>query len=429
MPKISFVVPLYNHLAETREMLASLQASLPDGLDYEIILADDASTDGTATWLKSLSNPRIKVLINGMNRGYAANNNAGTRLATGEVLGLLNNDLLFEPGWLEPMLAVLLSPELKAGLVGNVQYRVADGAVDHAGVVLTPAAQFDHVRTLPAHPQARVLAVTGACMLLRKADFEAVGGFDEGFVNGGEDYDLCFKLRAAGKEIYLAGDSQIRHHVSLSRKTNVRRDLLNSRRLFGRWREEIKRELSDVWRDLLAAGPAAYTDKLSGLLAADFLSTPHAASRVIAEAMLRREESFWASSLDEGAALAVNLADKVRAYGLRYSPVHGAQVLENAAEFVVDGLQYARNFYVCGHRLGDLTRPMMLTISVNGLQKVELTLKAERNVNAGLTDPLLLPGIANSFEVTTDGALVLSHLVIDDHVVESQRLKALTKSP
>ena len=126
-------------------------------------------------------------------RGFAKTNNAGVRQAAGQILGLLNNDLLFEPGWLEPMLAVLESPVLNAGCVGNVQYRVADGALDHAGVRLSCTGQFEHIQRLPeiGPGYARVLAVTGACLLMRKADFERAGGFDEVFVNGCEDVDLC----------------------------------------------------------------------------------------------------------------------------------------------------------------------------------------------------------------------------------------------
>ena len=416
-PSISFIVPLFNHLVQTQAMLASLQASLPAGLDYEIILSDDASTDGTPAWLNTLRDPRIKVLNSETNRGYAANNNAGVRRARGEILGLLNNDLLFEPGWLEPILAVLLSPELKAGLVGNVQYRMADGAVDHAGVVLIPEGQFHHIRTLPNKPHVKTLAVTGACMLLRKVDFEAVGGFNEAFFNGCEDIDLCFKLRAAGKATYIASASRIRHHVSLSRTTHTLQDFCNSRHLFVRWRPEIKRELSEVWRVLMAEGVSAYADKLSGRLAKDFLSTPHVASRVIAEAMLRREELFWASKLDD-ADPRVDLTRQVRSHGLRYSPEHGAHLLENSAEFVVQGLHYTHNFYICGRRIDDLTQPMALTISVNGLQTVKIPLKAERNVNVGLTALLHLSEIANNFYVGTNGVLLLTRLVIDDRVVD-----------
>lgn len=301
LPSVSFVVPLFNHLAETREMLTSLQASLPDGLDYEIIFADDASTDGTAAWLKSLRNPRIKVLVSETNQGYAANNNAGVRLARGEILGLLNNDLLFEPGWLEPMLAVLLSPELKAGLVGNVQYRVADGAVDHAGVRMNRDGELEHIRTLPATGTAytSAFAVTGACVLLRKADFEVVGGFDTAYRNGAEDIDLCFKLRRLGHEIVVANQSRIRHHVSLSRGTASLNDIRNSRVLYTAWRKEIKHELSTVWHDLLAQGPAAYADTLEGSQDPGFAPTPLTAWRV-AEAILQRQAARWTWLLEGG---------------------------------------------------------------------------------------------------------------------------------
>ena len=396
-------------------MLASLQDSLPERMDYEIILVDDASTDDTLAWLTSLLDSRIKVLTNKTNRGYAFTNNTGVRQARGEFLGLLNNDLLFEPGWLEPMMALLLSTELKAVLVGNVQYRVADGALDHAGIGLTTEGQLQHIRTIPNHYFVKALAVTGACMLLRKADFEAVGGFDEGFVNGCEDVDLCFKLRAAGKDIYLASESSIRHHVSLSRKTNTEQDLRNSRHLFKGWRPEIKRELSKVWRTLITAGPCAFADKLSGELSADFLSTPHVASQVIAETMLRREESFWSSKLDD---TKLDLSVRLRTQGLLYSSQHGAHLLQHSAIFNVDELKYARNFYLCGQRIDDLTLPVNLTLIVNGVQTLKIDLKAQRDVNVGLKDPVLFPGVTNSFQVKTSQTILLTHLVIDDRVVD-----------
>lgn len=307
LPSVSFVVPLFNHLAETREMLASLQASLPEGLDYEIIFADDASTDGTVVWLKTLRDPRIKVLVSETNQGYAANGNAGVRLTKGEILGLLDNDLLFEPGWLEPMMAALLSPELKAGLVGNVQYRLADGAVDHAGVRMNRHGELEHIRTPPITDTAftPAFAVTGACVLLRKADFEAVGGFDTAYRNGAEDIDLCFKLRRLGQEIVVANQSRIRHHVSLSRGPASLNDIRNSRMLYTAWRKELMRELSTVWRDLLAQGPAAYADTLEISLDPSFAATPLTAWRV-AKAILQRQAARWTWLLEGGQKPAKN---------------------------------------------------------------------------------------------------------------------------
>lgn len=411
---ISFVVPIFNHLHETREMLSSLEASLPESLNYEIILVDDASTDGTQQWLGMLSDPRIKVLLNEMNRGYASTTNAGVKQASGTVLGLLNSDLLFQIGWLEPMIATLMSSQLNAGIVGNIQFREADLALDHAGFVVSPTGQLHHIQVLPDQSRVKVLAVTGACILLRKADFDTLGGFDEGFVNGCEDVDLCFKMRQFGKNIYIASESRIRHHVSLSRKTNSSQDLLNSRRLFSRWRPQIKHALSKVWYELIEAGPNAYSNKLCGYLEEEFFATPFAASRVIAEVMLWREESFWSRLLDDVNA---DMECKLGVQGLLYSSKYGAYILQNSVIFSIDRLHYVRNFYVCGQRIDDLGQPVKLIIRVNGLQTLEIELKAERDVNVGIVDPLMLPGLTNTFQVVTNRTILLTHLVVDDRVV------------
>lgn len=400
-PKISFVIPLYNHLAETREMLASLQASLPLNLEYEIILVDDGSTDGTRDWLQGMRDTRIHVHLNERNSGYAATNNIGVRLAQSDILGLLNSDLLFEPGWLEPMLELLLSPSRNAAIVGNVQCRVSDGALDHAGICLIPEAQFHHIKAVPVSHAGyfKALAVTGACMLIRKSDFDAVGGFDEQYLNGCEDIDLCFKLRALRKEILLATESRIHHHVSLSRKVNTLQDFRNSRHLFSRWRKEIKQELSAVWRRLLAAGAANYADKLSGQMSNTFVETPHIASFIIAETMLRREESEWARKLEEAAQSHV-FTGALKSRGLRYVRRHNGFLLEKLAEFFVDGTHYIRNFYICGHRLDDTDLVLSIVISVNGLHTQAFQLYGERNVNVGIINPILLPGIDNCIWVT-----------------------------
>ncbi|MGH7946367.1 MAG: glycosyltransferase family 2 protein, partial [Opitutaceae bacterium] len=116
--QVSFIIPLYNCLTLTRAMLASLQATLPAGTSHEIILVDDGSTDGTREWLAMLKGSPFKVLLNERNLGYAASNNRGTGIARGEFLALLNNDLILQPGWLEPMLAAHASLKGRAGLIG-----------------------------------------------------------------------------------------------------------------------------------------------------------------------------------------------------------------------------------------------------------------------------------------------------------------------
>jgi GT2 family glycosyltransferase len=295
--EISFVVPLYNHLAQTKQMLSSLQDSLPEDVEYEIILADDGSTDQTREWLKGLQDRRIKVHFNSGNLGYAATNNAAVRLATGKILGLLNNDLIFSPGWLDPMRQILLKKEYGAGLVGNVQHRVADDRIDHAGVVLTPEGLFEHDRRddLSGSEAREVLAVTGACVLMYRNDFLALDGFDETFVNGCEDLDLCFSLQARGKAVYIAPGSRIKHHVGLSRGKPCIQDEKNSRYLFSKWRKKIKRLLADQWAKILQSPDSGHLD---GYISPRYAATPQAMGLVMAESCLRRQEERWAGLLD-----------------------------------------------------------------------------------------------------------------------------------
>lgn len=430
--EVSFIIPLFNHLAHSMAMLESLQATIPADLPHEIVLIDDCSTDGTRAWLDSLDSPHIRTVLNPQNLGYAKTNNRAVSIATGEVLALLNNDLLFEPGWLEPMLFTLLAHSLNAGLVGNVQFRMSDGKVDHAGVFLNQIAQFSHIQTLasdgPLHTKS--LAVTGACMLLRKSDFDTQGGFEEKYVNGCEDIDLCFKLRAAGKFIYVANTSRIRHHVSLSRDVNTLNNDRNSLNLFGRWRKLIKQELAAQWAILLQTGPNAYAGLMSGQMAAMFRSTPHTAALVIAEAMLLREEYRWRRDLGE-IDPNENVANSFITNGLVYKPYVQGYLMAQNCEFAFKTLRSARNFYVCGRTTIDLaSQPVVITITLNSIQMQTITLSTGHSVNVGIVDPILLQGIVNSFRLTAhfvdvrgehlgdaNSAIVISHIVIDDQVI------------
>ncbi len=306
--KVSFIIPLYNCLPLTQAMLASLRATVPAGLAHEIILVDDGSTDGTRAWLSSLGAP-TRVILNDRNLGFAGACNRGAAAAQGEFLFFLNNDLVLLPGWLEPMLA-LLQRDASAGLVGNVQLNATSGETDHTGIFFThqgkPAHRTD--RPLPARVTGcrRVDALTGACFALRRSLWEKLGGFDEGFVNGGEDVDLALRATAAGCRHFVALRSVVRHHISSSTGRNLRNEQ-NTRRLLQRWHETIAVLAARDWsREFIQRHwdqSFVYDDHLGRAALACWLGLtprPPAAVREGVQAALATEFARWRTLLDGG---------------------------------------------------------------------------------------------------------------------------------
>lgn len=219
-PAISILMAVFNRLDLTRLCLPTLERSLA-GIDHEIIIVDDGSTDGTRDFLRSLPSP-YRVVLNEDKGNFAINNNRAAALARAATLCLLNNDTELPSGWLEPMLDVLRRrPD--AGLVGNVQKIPASGRYDHFGILfpdsLTPLHYGQHLRSRPPEITGRASrwgAVTAACVVVEKSVFDSVGGFDPAYVNGGEDIDLCLRLHARGRWHYVAHDSEILHHKGSS---------------------------------------------------------------------------------------------------------------------------------------------------------------------------------------------------------------------
>ncbi len=246
--QVTFIIPLYNALARTRECLRTLQATLPPGLAHEVLFVDDGSTDGTREWLAGLTAP-CRAVLNQRNLGFGGACNRGAEAARGGLFFFLNSDLVLRPGWFQPMQATF-AHRADAAVVGNVQLNALTRAVDHAGLRFDHKGKPGHIRELP--PGAglfrwrRVPAVTGACFAIRAEVWRELGGFDEGFLNGGEDVDLCLRARAAGRHNYLALRSTVLHHVSAS-PGRKRRDEQNSRRLALRWRDAITALALPAW--------------------------------------------------------------------------------------------------------------------------------------------------------------------------------------
>lgn len=236
--RASVVIPAWNLWGYTRDCLESLAACTPGG-QVEVIVVDNGSTDATRDSLeplgRSLFGDNFIRLRFEDNLGFAKGCNSGATAARSDRLFFLNNDTVATAGWLDPLLAcldsranigvaasLLLYPDrLRAGFPGQLgQIDPEKIGVQHCGVSFTPdLAVRHHYAFFPAdHPlvlkRRQYQTVTGAAMLLRKKDFDAVGGFCTEFKNGFEDLDLCFQLRKAGFFMEVEPASKIFHLAS-----------------------------------------------------------------------------------------------------------------------------------------------------------------------------------------------------------------------
>jgi GT2 family glycosyltransferase len=265
-PTVSIVIPAFNKWEYTFRCLMAVAHHTGD-VAYEVIVIDNASTDETAQALPLLE--KVRSERNPANHGFARACNQGARLARGRYIVFLNNDTEPRAGWLSAMVRVAdASPEV--AVVGN-KLLFPDGTIQHAGVIFGYGVPFPitpfhaHYRRPPEVADARVelRAVTAACMLIRPAVFAKVGGFDEGYVNGYEDVDLCLKVAMTGAKIVYTPDSVVVHHESVS-SGRFACDGANIDRLNQRWLGEFGAFEVDVRREV--AAPAA---------------VPHAATSVI----------------------------------------------------------------------------------------------------------------------------------------------------
>ncbi|MCP9470687.1 MAG: glycosyltransferase [Nitrospira sp.] len=244
----SIIIPMYNNLELTKQCLTAM-ASSTTGVDYEVILVDNGSADGTTAFLQTLQGD-VQVIRNDENLGFAKACNQGAKAARGKYLVFLNNDTIPQPNWLGPLVQeVEEHPEV--GVVGS-KLLYPDGTIQHAGVVFMRESlgPYHIYQKVPADSPAvnrrrEFQVVTAACLLIRRDLFEAVGGFDERFINGFEDVDLCLKVRRRGAQVVYQPRSVLVHleGQTLGRKVG---EAGNYRLLRERWNNLLWLEDEDL---------------------------------------------------------------------------------------------------------------------------------------------------------------------------------------
>jgi GT2 family glycosyltransferase len=170
--------------------------------ELEIIVVDNASTDGSVRWLER-HHGDVRLLKLDCNQGFAGGNNAGLKIARGEFIAFLNNDAIADARWLEFLVGAVECDSRLGGVASKILFRSSPGVINSAGIVLyrdgrggdRGLGEADNARF---QERAEVFGPCGAGMLLRRQLIEEVGGFDERFFLYYEDLDLAWRARLRG---------------------------------------------------------------------------------------------------------------------------------------------------------------------------------------------------------------------------------------
>jgi GT2 family glycosyltransferase/glycosyltransferase involved in cell wall biosynthesis len=239
---VSIVIPSYRDADRVATLVQSIGRTVPEGM-ARIIVADDASGADHLARLHAIEG--IEVVAGERNEGFAANVNRGLRVADPERdVVVLNSDTEARPGWLA-CLQYAASQEEEVGIVG-ARLLYPDGRIQFAGTVRNLGAPewFDHRYRFkpddhgPAALAGPVLAVTGACMYVRRETIERIGLLDERYPMAYEDVDWCLRAWQAGMRVWYFPAASLYHHESVTRGTELgERECVSQRVFWERWGE------------------------------------------------------------------------------------------------------------------------------------------------------------------------------------------------
>lgn len=253
-PRVSIIIPTKDAPDHIQRCLASIYEKTTYR-NYEVVVVDNGTVDKRA--LKTLSSFPVKVIPFNQVFNFSVANNIGVGACDGEIVVLLNNDTeVVTPDWLEILLFYLSKDNV--GIVGPM-LTYPDRTVQHAGVVLGFRGTADHImRGFPRESDGyagslscarEVSAVTGACLMIRKDDYDRMGGLVDYYATHYQDVDLCLRVISKGKRILCVPQVELIHYESVSRKAYY--DLVD------------RALLLDSWGDLIAAHDPYYNINFS----------------------------------------------------------------------------------------------------------------------------------------------------------------------
>lgn len=219
----SIIIPTFNKKELLLQCLDSIEAHT--SFPYEVIVVDDASSDGTSEALRRRR--KVRLAVHADNAGFAGSVNTGLMMAKGRTVLVLNNDVLVTENWLSNMLDCLNSgPDI--GAVGPVtNYIGGEQQIDVPYRDIADMWEFaaNHNRKDPQRWR-RTDRLVGFCLLMKRETMMRTGYFDEGYrVGNYEDDDWMIRLRLQGMKLMIAGDAFIHHFGSETMKSLDHRDV------------------------------------------------------------------------------------------------------------------------------------------------------------------------------------------------------------
>lgn len=255
LPSASVVITAYNKIEYTEACIRQVLNTLPAGVDCEVIVVDDASTDETPVVLQRIAaeDTRVHVIRNEENVGFLVSCNRGAASAQCDVIVFLNNDTLPQPGWLTVLLRTLRDAPLAGAVGGKLMY--PNGTLQEAGgLVFSDGSAANYGRNDPS-PDAplynylrEVDYCTGALLGTWRNLYQELNGFDLRYRPlYYEETDYCFKVRDAGYRVYYQPESRVIHFEGVTAGTDLTSGLksyqvINHQKFTERWKDSLPRQ-------------------------------------------------------------------------------------------------------------------------------------------------------------------------------------------
>ncbi len=249
-PIVSIVIPVYNQFEYTYLCLTSILKNSGDKYSYEIIIADDVSTDETVR-IKDVAK-HITVVRNKENLRFLLNCKNAVKKAKGKYLLFLNNDTQVQENWLTPLVDLIESAD-DIGMVGS-KLVYPDGTLQEAGGIIWKDASGWNFgsKQNPAKPEFNYVKeadyISGAAIMIRRDLWDEIGGFDERFVPAYyEDTDLAFEVRAHGYRVMYQPLSVVVHFEGVSNGTDLNAgqkayQVANAKKFYEKWKDVLEKD-------------------------------------------------------------------------------------------------------------------------------------------------------------------------------------------